>query len=62
MVREYAQGLEEVGPDEESGLIEFYNVLWIEWRDGTAYRKGLGRVSKVGFNSSVPDDIDLVLG
>ncbi|KLU91734.1 hypothetical protein MAPG_10683 [Magnaporthiopsis poae ATCC 64411] len=22
---------------------EFYNVLWIEWRDGVAYRKALGR-------------------
>jgi hypothetical protein len=22
----------------------FYNVVWIEWEDGIAYRKALGRV------------------
>jgi hypothetical protein len=27
-------------------LYEFYNVLWIEWEDGIAYRKALGRVMK----------------
>jgi len=25
---------------------KFYNVLWIEWLDGVAYRKTLGRVEK----------------
>lgn len=25
---------------------EYYNVLWIEWEDGIAYRKGVGRVEK----------------
>lgn len=27
-----------------SKLYEFYNVLWIEWKDGIAYRKAHGRV------------------
>lgn len=25
---------------------EYHNVLWIEWKDGVAYRRGLGRVGK----------------
>lgn len=29
-----------------SGLYEWYNVLWIGWEDGIAYRKGFGRVYK----------------
>jgi hypothetical protein len=27
----------------ERGVVKFHNVLWIEWEDGLAYRRGLGR-------------------
>jgi hypothetical protein len=33
--------------EESKGVrYEFYNVLWIEWEDGIAYRKGIGHVEK----------------
>jgi hypothetical protein len=28
------------------GKYWYYNVLWVEWKDGIAYRKGCGRVMK----------------
>ncbi|EPE29417.1 hypothetical protein GLAREA_00577 [Glarea lozoyensis ATCC 20868] len=43
-------------------IIEFYYVLWIEWEDGIAYRKGLGRVLKEAWDGEGGDEIDLVLG
>ena len=44
------------------GLYEFYNVLWVEWVDGVAYRKCLGRVEKSVWEEIAKDDIDLTLG
>lgn len=41
---------------------KFYNVLWIEWVDGIAYRKGLGRVEKSGWESADTEEIEVVLG
>jgi hypothetical protein len=41
---------------------EFYYVLWIEWENGIAYRKGLGRVLKEAWEREVKDEIDLILG
>lgn len=41
---------------------EFYNVLWVEWVDGVAYRKGVGKVWKGAWESLEREDIDLVLG
>jgi hypothetical protein len=41
---------------------EYYNVLWVEWRDGIAYRKGLGRVVKSAWEAQDLEWIDLVLG
>ncbi|KAL9114869.1 MAG: hypothetical protein Q9227_001112 [Pyrenula ochraceoflavens] len=41
---------------------EFYNVLWIEWRNGTAFRKGLGRVEKRIWESIEREWIGLPLG
>ncbi|KAI3327251.1 HET-domain-containing protein [Xylariaceae sp. AK1471] len=57
--------LEEWGLDErpKSGVLyEYYYVLWVEWREGVAYRKGLGRVHKDAWESQEREWIDLVLG
>lgn len=44
------------------GTYEFYNVLWIEWTNGVAFRKALGRVEKSVWEAESKDEIDLVLG
>jgi hypothetical protein len=41
---------------------EFYNVLWIEWEDGIAYRKGVGRVEKSRWEAQPLEWIDVTLG
>ena len=41
---------------------EFYHVLWIEWHDNIAYRKGLGRVVKEVWDDLPKDEIELYLG
>ncbi|PVH84252.1 hypothetical protein DL98DRAFT_528668 [Cadophora sp. DSE1049] len=41
---------------------EFYNMLWVEWKDGIAYRKGCGRVMKKAWEEEEREWIDLVLG
>ena len=41
---------------------KFYNVLFIEWKEGVAYRKGLGRVSKEAWERQATEWIDLTLG
>lgn len=41
---------------------EFYFVLWIEWEDGIAYRRALGRVEKGVWEATPLEDIDIVLG
>jgi len=43
-------------------ISEFYNVLWVEWVDGVAYRKGVGKVWKGAWESLEREDIELVLG
>ena len=43
-------------------LFEFYNVLWIEWKECVAYRKGLGRVIKEAWERQATEWIDLTLG
>jgi hypothetical protein len=43
-------------------LKEFYNVLWIEWVDGIAYRKALGKVAKNVWDSHPEEWIDVILG
>jgi hypothetical protein len=47
-------------PDGEK--YEFVNVLWVEWEDGIAYRKGVGRVMKSAWEAQELEWIDLVLG
>ena len=46
----------------ERAEYEFYNVLWIEWREVIAYRKGIGRVWKEGWHRQNVETRDIVLG
>jgi hypothetical protein len=39
-----------------------HNVLWIEWEDGIAYRRGLGTVSPAGWALGGIEEIDVILG
>ncbi|KAF4996636.1 hypothetical protein FGRMN_4382 [Fusarium graminum] len=41
---------------------EFYGVLWVEWTDGIAYRKGCGYVKKEIWEEQDLEDIDVILG
>jgi len=59
------QALDEWNSEERpkySGLYEWYNVLWIGWKDDIAYRKGLGRVQKEIWEAQPLEWIDLMLG
>jgi hypothetical protein len=40
----------------------FHNILWIEWKDGIAYRKVLGRVMTAAWERQNMDEIDVLLG
>ena len=46
----------------DSEKYEFYNVLWVEWQDGIAYRKACGRVMKSAWECQELEWVDLVLG
>ncbi|PMD22544.1 hypothetical protein NA56DRAFT_570240 [Hyaloscypha hepaticicola] len=46
----------------ESEKYEYYNVLWVEWRDGIAYRKSCGRAMKSAWGCQELEWVDLVLG
>lgn len=48
--------------DKDSGVYEFYNVLWIEWTEHIAYRKGLGRVCKASWDAADTKEMDVILG
>jgi hypothetical protein len=39
---------------------QFYNVLWIEWIDGIAYRKGAGKVKQDAWEASRREQVDLI--
>ncbi|KAF5665102.1 hypothetical protein FDENT_12665 [Fusarium denticulatum] len=52
----------EIYEDGEVQLQEFYGILWVEWTDGAAYRKGCGYVSKELWEEQVLEDVDLTLG
>lgn len=43
-------------------MYSFYNVLWVEWENGIAYRKAVGKVSKEMWDNQAPVTIDVVLG
>jgi hypothetical protein len=47
-------------PDRE--VYTFYNVLWVVWVDGIAYRRGVGRVKRVAWEALARRDIELILG
>ncbi|KAK8133524.1 hypothetical protein PG984_005536 [Apiospora sp. TS-2023a] len=40
----------------------WYSVLWVEWVDGVAYRRGVGEVEREDWDIHDLEDIDLVLG
>jgi len=46
----------------KSEKYESYNVLWVEWRDGIAYRKACGRVMKSAWECQELELVNLVLG
>ena len=39
-----------------------YNVLWIEWEDGVAYRKAIGHVWKDEWDAADTEEVDIRLG
>ncbi|UPL02287.1 hypothetical protein LCI18_013221 [Fusarium solani-melongenae] len=41
---------------------EFYNVLFVEWKDGVAHRQGIGRVDKSAWELQSREEFELVLG
>lgn len=41
---------------------QLYNVLWIEWLDGVAYRKGVGEVKRAVWETRAVESIELILG
>jgi hypothetical protein len=55
-------GIEHQGQSEPSLRYTFYNVLWIEWEDGIAYRRGKGTVREKMWRKQNPEPLSLVLG
>jgi hypothetical protein len=47
---------------DDKGLVRFVNVLWIERREGVAYRRGLGHIVKSAWDESKKKEVDIVLG
>lgn len=43
-------------------LFEFYNVLFVEWKNGVARRQGIGRVDKSAWELQSREELELVLG
>lgn len=41
---------------------QFYGVLWVEWKDKVAYRRGCGFIEKGTWDRSGAEEVDLVLG
>lgn len=48
--------------EREKETYTFYNVLWVKWEDGIAYRRGLGRVKREIWENMDLQDVDLILG
>lgn len=40
----------------------FYNVLWVEWEDGVAYRKAVGKVWMESWDEAQAEEVDVRLG
>ncbi|EHL01939.1 hypothetical protein M7I_1887 [Glarea lozoyensis 74030] len=43
-------------------LYHYYYVLWIEWENGIAYRKGIGKIWKDMWEEQDRETIDLIMG
>ncbi|KAF3037172.1 hypothetical protein E8E11_004716 [Didymella keratinophila] len=43
-------------------MLRFYNILWVQWENGIAYRKVLGMMSKSTFDSLGPELCTFKLG
>lgn len=46
----------------DSELYEYYNVMWVTWKEDIAFREALGRVHRDIWRSLNPSNIDIVLG
>ncbi|KAH8722791.1 heterokaryon incompatibility protein-domain-containing protein [Phaeosphaeriaceae sp. PMI808] len=46
----------------DKSIYEFYNVLWVEWKEGIAYRRAHGRVEKSAWERIEKDAINVTLG
>lgn len=42
--------------------VRFYNVMRVEWEDGIAYRKGIGKVWKDDWEQEQKEDVNVLLG
>jgi hypothetical protein len=49
-------------PDQEEAVCEFYNVLWIERREGIACRRACGWVPKYIWEAHATGPVELKLG
>lgn len=43
-------------------VYHFYNVMWLAWEDGIAYRRGLGRIWKPMWEKQELNEMEIVLG
>lgn len=50
------------GRPKDGDSYEYFNVMWISWKEGVAFREAIGRVHKRMWASLDPDTIDVVLG
>jgi hypothetical protein len=41
---------------------DYYNVLCIEWQDGVAYRRGIGRIQKRAWDRMGYEELNIILG
>ena len=57
-----AQVLKNIGFFNDHRWHKVYGVLWIEWIDGVAYRKGSGLVDKKAWETHDLEDVPLILG
>ncbi|KAK7212346.1 hypothetical protein V2G26_019524 [Clonostachys chloroleuca] len=58
-------GLQEIDyPDKPSAgdWYYYYWVMWVEWKQGIAYRKGVGRVCKERWEAQSRSEVDLMIG
>lgn len=49
-------------PEESTEEHHFYNVLWIECKDGIAYRRAAGRIPKAIWENNSPELSEIILG